>query len=154
MSLSLHIISSRCRWRCGPPLRPLRGRQAEGGQEKEMEEKDAQLGRQRYMAIQTLVFYPSLIGKLSTVNSALKLDIDPTISAPPSPLSPSPPRWLWDCTFSHLVVPFLSFSPPLSSSFSLSLLRFPSWYSCHLFFTSFILLSTTFELTVSINLTC
>lgn len=99
------------------------------------------------MAIQTLVFYPSLIGKLSTVNSALKLDIDPSISSPPSPLSPSLPLQLWDCTFSLLVIPSLSFSPPLSSSFYLSLLGFSS-IGILVIYVSFISIALTL---VSVN---
>lgn len=49
-------------------------------------ERGAQKGRQRYTAIQTLLFYPSIIGKMSTVSSALKLDIDPSISSTTSSL--------------------------------------------------------------------
>lgn len=51
-------------------------------------QKEAQWDRQRYTAIRTLVFYPSLIGKPSTVNSALKLDIDPLPPLPLLSLSP------------------------------------------------------------------
>ena len=76
------------------------------------------------MAIQTLLFYPSLIGKLSAVNSALKLDIDPSNPPPPPPY----PLQLWDCTFSLLVIPSIAFGSSLSLRLSLS----HSWDSCHL----------------------
>lgn len=55
------------------------------GKDKETN-RDAPRGRQRYTAIQTLLFHPSLIGKASTVSPALKLDIDP-VPPPPPPLA-------------------------------------------------------------------
>lgn len=65
-------------------------------------EKGAQKDRQRYTAIQTLVFYPSIIGKTSTVSSALKLDIDPSISSPASSLSSS----LFLASYGTACIPF------------------------------------------------
>lgn len=77
------------RRRCGPPpLGCWLGGRKTRRQRRVRVRNSARRGRQRYMAIQTLVFYPSLIGKLSTVNSALKLDIDP--STPPRPAAPAP----------------------------------------------------------------
>lgn len=101
------------RRRCGPPpLGCWLGGRKTRRQRRVRVRNSARRGRQRYMAIQTLVFYPSLIGKLSTVNSALKLDIDPSTPPAPQPLprsAPPPPLplQLWDCTFSLLVI----FSP-------------------------------------------
>lgn len=54
-------------------------------------------------------FYPGLIGKASSVSSALKLDIDPSTSPPP-------PFWRWRSTHSLLVIPSLSFRPALLPS--------------------------------------
>lgn len=115
-------------WRCVPLMRLQRRRQAE--RKERQRDRDAQWDRQRYTAIQTSVFYPSLIGKLSTVNSALKLDIDPPISSPTSPLSlhlslsscgtAHFPFW-WFLLF-DLVILFLSIT--------LGILL--NWDSCHL----------------------
>lgn len=90
-------------------------------------QKEAQWDRQRYTAIRTLVFYPSLIGKPSTVNSALKLDIDPL---PPLPLlSLSPYMSLSSFGTPHF--PFCWFRLHLVL-LSIPLYLCPSWDSCHL----------------------
>lgn len=100
-------------------------------------ERDAQKDRQRFTAIQTLVFYPSIIGKTSTVSSALKLDIDPSISSPASTLSLSLSLSSWGTA----CIPFwwsLVFHSALPSLLFLLLLYL--CHSSHLRFMSFCIL--------------
>lgn len=112
------------RWRCGPPpLGCWLGGRKTRRQRRVRARNSARRGRQRYMAIQTLVFYPSLIGKLSTVNSALKLDIDPSIP-PSSPCPAQPHPHLSLSSFGTAHFPFWWFFPLFlspSDSFTLIL---------------------------------
>lgn len=115
------------RWRCGPPpLGCWLGGRKTRRQRRVRVRNSARRGRQRYMAIQTLVFYPSLIGKLSTVNSALKLDIDPSISPHPCPCPAQPHPHLSLYSFGTAHFPFWWFFPLFlspSDSFTLILCR-------------------------------
>lgn len=126
MSPGLHIISSghRDRWRCGPLMehregaRQRRGdRQRDGGR---CTVRRTQIHGYSNSAVLSQSYWKAVH---SAVNSALKLDIDPSILPPP----PNP-LWLWDSTFSLLVIPSLAFGPFLSLRLSLS----HSWDSCHL----------------------
>lgn len=83
------------------------------------------------------VFYPSIIGKTSTVSSALKLDIDPSISSPASTLSSSLSLSSWGTAH----IPFwwsLLFHSALPSLLFLLLLYL--CHSSHLRFLSFCVL--------------
>lgn len=105
-------------------------RQAEG-------KKTRQRDRERCTVRQTEIHGYSNFGVLSlsywkTVHSELSTEIrywslylHPTLPSH----SPALPLQPWDCTFSLLVIPSLSFSPPLS--------LYPSWDSSELRFLSF-----------------
>lgn len=128
------------RWRCGPPpLGCWLGGRKTRRQRRVRARNSARRGRQRYMAIQTLVFYPSLIGKLSTVNSALKLDIDPSIP-PSSPCPAQPHPHLSLSSFGTAHFPFWWFFPLfLSPSDSFTLILCHSGGSPRLGFFFFVI---------------
>lgn len=116
------------RWRCGPPVRLPRGRQA-GAKQRDKEGRD----REQRTVRQTEIHGYSNFGVLSqsywkTVHSELSAEIrywSLHLLPPPPPSPPLPPQ-LWDRTFSLLVIPSLSFSPTLSRSYSLPLLGISS----------------------------